>query len=320
MMATSNCSGLQAESHPQVDGDGLARPSCSCSYSSIKSSKFNLPFRGRGTRRIVGCIVQAGAWPRLLLLLHGMLLVTAMVLGAEDLWNAGLDEAAKASYRKHAAREYREARTMYQAAPDDVELAWQFGRAAFDLAEVAHNKQERETLAREGIDACRAALVLEPDLAVAHYYLGMNLGQLARVHMLRGLRIITEMEQSFLKTRALDPRVDHGGADRNLGLLYHRAPGWPISMGNKPKGRQHLERAVKLSPDYPENRLYLAEALWDTKHHEAFLDQVQALEILMPKARKTFNPEEWIWAWAWADWNPRWQRLQAQAKTLSPPD
>jgi tetratricopeptide (TPR) repeat protein len=261
-----------------------------------------------------------GALPRLLSLLHGFLLASTMSLGAEDLWNAGLDEAAKASYREHATRQYHEARTAHRAEPDNVALAWQFGRAAFDLAEVAYNKQERETLAREGIDACRAAIALEPDLAVAHYYLGMNLGQLARVYMLRGLRIISEMEQAFLKARALDPRVDHGGADRNLGLLYHRAPGWPISMGNKPKGRQHLERAVKLSPDYPGNRLYLAEALWDTKHHEGFLDQVHALKTLIPKARKSFDPEEWRWAWAWADWNPRWQRLQALAQTLPSPD
>ena len=53
----------------------------------------------------------------------------------------------------------------------------------------------------------------------------------------------------------LDPNYDLAGADRALGLLYYEAPGWPLSVGNKNKARQHLQRAVKLAPTYPENQL-----------------------------------------------------------------
>jgi tetratricopeptide (TPR) repeat protein len=258
--------------------------------------------------------------PRLRTILPGLLLAAMLNLDADDPRTPAAAGAAKADYRERAARQYHEARKQYRMDPDDARLAWQFGRATFDLAEVAHNKQERETLAQEGIDACRAAIAREPDLAEAHYYLGMNLGQLARVYLLRGLRIVSEMERAFERARELDPRVDHGGSDRNLGLLYHKAPGWPISVGNKSKGRQHLERAVKLSPNYPDNRLSLAEALWDTNHHEEFLLQVRALEELLPKARETFDPNVWTWAWSWADWDQRWAELKARAETLASPD
>jgi tetratricopeptide (TPR) repeat protein len=246
--------------------------------------------------------------------------VLATDVSVEMLGAAEPAEDLNARTREHAAREYHAARERHQADPDDAGLAWQFGRATFDLAEMAVNKQERETLAEEGIAACRRAIALEPNLAAAHYYEGMNLGQLARVYLLRGLRIVSEMERSFERTRELDPRFDHGGADRNLGLLYHHAPGWPLSVGNKSKGRQHLEQAVKLGPVYPDNRLSLAEALWETKRHEAFLDEVQALETVIPKARKEFDPEHWVWAWAWADWDKRWATLQARAKSISSPD
>lgn len=223
-------------------------------------------------------------------------------------------------FREIASQQYRQARERHRAEPDNATLAWEFGRATFDLAEFAHNKQERETLAQEGIEACRLAISLQPDLAAAHYYLGMNLGQLARVRLLRGLRIVAEMERAFETTLELDPRFDHAGAERNLGLLYHHAPGWPISVGNKSKGRQHLERAVQLSPDYPDNRLSLAEALWDTNRREAFLQEVRALETLLPKARATFDPDIWIWAFAWIDWDQRWATLQSRARSIANPD
>jgi tetratricopeptide (TPR) repeat protein len=246
-----------------------------------------------------------------------MVLAAAVGLGLMGLRADEVDDAVKAQYREEATRQYREARERHRADPGNPELAWQFGRATFDLAEVPYNRQERETLAEQGIEACRAAIAREPDLAAAHYYLAMNLGQLARVHLLRGLRIVSEMEQAFKRARELDPRFDYSGADRSLGLLYHRAPGWPISVGNQSTGWKHLERAVKLSPDYPGNRLALAEALWDTNRHEAFLREVRALEELLPKARKVFDSEDWSWAWAWADWDRRWAAFQARAKTLA---
>jgi tetratricopeptide (TPR) repeat protein len=246
-------------------------------------------------------------------------LAVALICSTQFL-RAEPENSVMAQFREQATRQYHHARKAHQAEPDNAVLAWQFGRATFDLAEAAYNKQEREVLAQEGIEACRAAIALEPDLADAHYYLGMNLGQLARVYLLRGLRIVSEMEKAFELSRQINPRVDHGGADRNLGLLYHQAPGWPISVGNKTRGRRHLERAVELSPDYPENRLCLAEALWDTKDHPEFLAQVKVLEALLPKARETFDAEEWIWALAWEDWDKRWAILKQRAASLPQSD
>jgi tetratricopeptide (TPR) repeat protein len=267
---------------------------------------------------------RPGAQPRCQSRLPAFLVTLALTAGLiQPVLPAGQpDDNAdpEARFREQAAQQYRQARQRHRAEPDNATLAWEFGRATFDLAEVAHNKQERETLAQEGIEACRHAITLQPDLAAAHYYFGMNLGQLARVRPLRGLRSVVEMQRAFETSRELDPRFDHAGADRNLGLLYHHAPGWPISVGNKSKGRQHLERAVQLSPDYPENRLSLAEALWDTHHHEAFLREVRALETLLPEARETFDPDIWIWAYAWIDWDQRWATLEARAESIANPD
>lgn len=53
----------------------------------------------------------------------------------------------------------------------------------------------------------------DPKSAAGHYYLGMNLGQLARTKLLGALKLVDEMEREFKAAVALDERFDH--ADRN---------------------------------------------------------------------------------------------------------
>jgi len=43
------------------------------------------------------------------------------------------------------------------------------------------------------------------------------------------------MERRFHTARQLQETLDYAGPDRNLGLLYWRAPGWPASVGSRPQ-------------------------------------------------------------------------------------
>jgi len=208
-----------------------------------------------------------------------------------------------------AERLFREAAAAFERAPSNVTAAWQLGRASFDRAEFARDDAERADIARRGIAACRAALALDTNVAAVPYYLGMNLGQLARTKSLGALRLVTEMEGLFERARQLDEHFDRAGPDRNLGLLYLEAPGWPVSIGHRGKARKHLSRAVELAPGYPENRLNLLEAR--VRWGEANLDsEFKQLAELWPKARECLTGEEW--AAAWMDWNRRWRELQAK--------
>jgi tetratricopeptide (TPR) repeat protein len=232
---------------------------------------------------------------------------------------AQADDAEALDARARAAAEtaFAQARQRHWANTNHAEAAWQFGRAAFDLADLPRNRAEREAVALEGIAACRTAVALDPALAAAHYYLAMNLGQLARIRLLRGLGLVAEMERAFLTARDRDARFDHGGPDRNLGLLYARAPGWPLSVGDEAKGRRHLEQAVRLSPDYPDNRLSLAEELWDAGRRQAAARELEALEPLLPAARARFAGT--AWDLSWRDWDARWESLRAKAGLASAP-
>jgi tetratricopeptide (TPR) repeat protein len=115
------------------------------------------------------------------------------------------------------------------------------------------------------------------------------------------------MERLFLKAIALDERFDYAGPDRSLGLLYLETPGWPASIGSKKKARRHLERAVKISPDYPGNRLDLADAALEWNDLKLAREQFKALEAIAPSARTNYSGPEW--SGAWKEWDRRLKNL-----------
>lgn len=217
---------------------------------------------------------------------------------------------APADPAARAERLYQAAAAAYERDPDNVTNVWQFCRATFDRAEFARDAAERAALAERGIAAARAALAHHTNVAALPYYLGMNLGQLARTKSLGALPLVREMESLFERARQLDEHFDEAGPDRNLGLLYLEAPGWPVSIGHRGRARQHLERALALAPDYPENHLNLLEARqrWGEKDLDAAL---RRLAELLPAARQRYTGE--AWSAAWEDWERRWRAVQARA-------
>src|SRR5213593_3770820 len=192
-------------------------------------------------------------------------------------------------FAQRAEKNFQEARKRFQTSTNDAEAAWQFGRSCFDWADFAKNDAQRESVAGEGIAACRQVIVRDPKSAPGHYYLAMNLGQLAQTKTLGALRIVDEMEREFKIARDLDAKFDYAGPDRSLGLLYFQAPGWPASIGSKAKARQNLQRAAQLAPGYPENHLCLLEAYLKWGDNKNLLRELKITEELLPPARKEFT-------------------------------
>jgi hypothetical protein len=215
------------------------------------------------------------------------------------------------NFAKRAEQKYLQARRQFRSHTNDVESTWQFGRACFDWAEFARDDDQREQLANEGISVCRQAAAKTPGSVAAHYYLAMNLGQLARTKTLGALKLIPEMEKEFKAARELDEKFDHAGADRNLGLLYLDAPGWPASVGGNSKARRQLQRAVEVAGDYPGNRLCLLEAYLRWGEAGNVERERKLLAELWEKAKKEFSGE--AWEENWLDWERRWKTIQEKA-------
>ncbi len=207
-------------------------------------------------------------------------------------------------------KRYQATQASHQARLQDATLAWQYGHACFDLAEYSTNNTERAELAEQGIAACRQAVARDPKSAPAHYYLGLNLGQLARTRGLSALKIIKEMEDEWITAAGLDSRLDRAGPERCLGMLYRDAPAI-VSVGSRTKARQQLAHAVELAPKYPENRLELIEGCLKWNDRPAARRELQALEKVLPAAREEFNGS--AWASNWREWDARIDSLKKKS-------
>ncbi len=204
---------------------------------------------------------------------------------------------------------YLEAKAEYKTNSLSDAADRKFASACFDKADNAPDDKVREAFAQEGIDACQAWLARDPKKGAAHYYLGMNLAQLARTKTLGALSVVKQMEKEWLATLNLDPNCDYAGADRNLGLLYRDAPGFPLSVGSKSKAEACLRHAIQLSPEYPENWLNLIET--HLKHKPSSVpDEFAKLKALLPAARRQFSGLEW--QSSWQDWDPRIKKIESK--------
>ena len=213
------------------------------------------------------------------------------------------NETARHASAEFARAEFQHAQTAFRADAKNPTNAWQLARAAFDFAEFSTNNLQRADLARQGIGACRGLVAREPKIAAGHYYLAMNLGQLARTEFLGALRLVREMEHEFLTASALDARLDHAGPERSLGLLYGEAPGWPVSIGSQHKARPFAEQSVRLAPEFPENHLNLIEFYLKWGEPDAAKKQLHTLDAIWPAAQKMFAGPKW--AHSWEDWSLR---------------
>jgi len=178
------------------------------------------------------------------------------------------------------------------------------------MADLPSTDARREKFANEGIAACRALVQRQPDSAPGHYYLGMDLAELARTKSLGALKIVRQMETEFTAVIKLDATLDYGGADRNLGLLYRDAPGWPLSIGSKDQALQHMLKADSLAPSYPENHLNLIESYLKWGDKETARKELKTLKEQWSAAKTELSGE--YWESSWADWEQR--RKDCQAK------
>ena len=234
----------------------------------------------------------------------------AVVLMFTAIYWTGHAQPSNETAFTRAERLLRQGRAQATAEPKNPELAWQHSRACFDAGEFAPSDAKRAEFALEGIAAARKALALNSNLAAGHYYLGLNLGQLARTKNLGALKLVDEMEGAFYAVVRLNPGFDFAGAHRCLGLLYRDAPGWPISVGSRSKARQHLSKTVELSPEYPDNWLCLIEAYIGWGDKERARANYRAAQEHLAAARKRFTGV--AWTSSWESWDARLNAIRAK--------
>lgn len=221
-------------------------------------------------------------------------------------------------FAAQAAAEFHQTEKQYQLDTNSVTAAWKFACACFNFADFATNDAEHEAIARQGIAVCHQAIAHDPDSAPAHYYLGQNLGQLARTETLGALKIVRQMERELKTAIKLDGRFDYAGPERTLGLLYRDAPSWPLSIGSRHKALEWLKQAEKLAPAYPENHLNLLESYLQWHNRAAAKQELHELDAVWLAARTNLIGPDW--ERDWADWSARRDKARERLGETAEPE
>jgi len=188
------------------------------------------------------------------------------------------------------------ARLLEQAAHtlrDNYDAQWQAAQAQAFLAENESQSQARRESAQHGIVFARRARELRPESVEGLYWYALNVGLLADVDRTYGLDAVSEMAAALKRAIEVDERYDLGGPLRMMGILYLRTPLPPASIGSTRKGLRLLERAVDLFPEYPENYLYLAEALRDSGRVDESQAAIRKVWEAKPWPDRQYESEVW---------------------------
>lgn len=86
---------------------------------------------------------------------------------------------------------------------------------------------------------------------------------------LAALDLIKQARDHLLEAEKIEPAVLDGSVYTSLGSLYAKAPGWPLSFGDRKKARAYLEHALAINPDGIDPNFFYGELLVSQGDKEA---------------------------------------------------
>jgi hypothetical protein len=159
------------------------------------------------------------------------------------------------------------------------------------LAETARSEEQGLAWAEQGQKLALTAAEQAPDNATAQYLAAYLTGLRAEREPMRGLSLVPVIAKHARAAAKLDPALDRAGPRRILGELLLQAPGFPVSIGDPSAAVEQFRKAVQLAPDFPENRIGLAESLLETgREAEACRTLAPVLEQAKPA---NIDPAAW---------------------------
>ena len=195
--------------------------------------------------------------------------VAADRIAESDALYEGREDINKA---RVAVAALRQART---ADYGSYEAAWKLSRAAFYVGDHTDSDSERDDMFREGVEAGKAAVSLQPMKPDGHFWLGANYGGTAEHSTLANLSSFQDIKGEMDAVLKIDESYQGYSAYLGLGRLYLQAP--RVLGGDSAKAIEYLEKGVKLNPNNTMMRLHLAEAYEETNRGAEAKKQIDAI-------------------------------------------
>lgn len=167
---------------------------------------------------------------------------------------------------------------LFSLVEKDAEAAWAYGLLSeinYWLGEYADDAEDKIFFFNEGVECGKEGVAIDENSIEANFWLAVNYGAYGQEKgIMQSLSLIKPIKETAEKVLDSDETYFYGGPHRVLGRLYHKAPGFPISIGSMKNAVKHLEKAVEIGPKFFLNRLFLAEAYISNRDKDKAREQL----------------------------------------------
>jgi tetratricopeptide (TPR) repeat protein len=189
---------------------------------------------------------------------------------------------------KAALAKYQEALTGRE---DKYEAYWRISRAQYWIGDHTEGNDQKKAIFQQGIEFAKKAIELGPDKPDGHFWLGVNYGTYGEAKgVLKSLALVKPIKAEMNAVIRIDQSYEGGGADRVLGRVYFKLPGF--AGGSNKKSLQHLLKAKELGPNDPLTRVYLAETYLALDEVEKARTELEFVVNMEPDATNAPDVED----------------------------
>lgn len=220
-------------------------------------------------------LAAAASWP-------GAVTVAAQAPGGSDGVAAVMERAEAAFAAKQTFQDGLEAKALFEEVlaldAGHVPAMIRLAELAYWLGEVVEDGPALPYL-EAGLTHAERAAQLADDNPEAHYWQAVLMGRIGEERgILQSLFMVDDIMRAVQRTLELDP--EHGGAHLVASQVYRKAPGWPLSVGDRKKALEHALEAVRLNPGETNRVLNLAEAYLNDRQRDKAIETLrQVLEM-----------------------------------------
>lgn len=152
------------------------------------------------------------------------------------------DDKSQVSIRK-AIRIFKE---VLKIDPNNYDALWQIARSILWLGDHVSEDKKIEIFT-SGMKFAKKAISINHNGIEAHYWHGSNMGKYGAARgIFKSLQYIDPIIKEMQTVLKLDPQ--HHKATTVLGIIYRKAPPWPVSVGDIQKSVEYLRRSISQNP------------------------------------------------------------------------
>jgi hypothetical protein len=127
-----------------------------------------------------------------------------------------------------------------------------------------------------GVNYGEKGVAANADSLESNFWLAVNYGSFGTEKgIMKSLELIKPIKACAEKVLEIDESYFYGGPWRVLGRLYHKAPGFPFSVGDTKKGIECLEKALEFGSKFFLNHLFIAEAYQSASNKQKSIEHLQ---------------------------------------------